>query len=272
MRCMKPLHALLASCTFLLASCGGGSMPEENDETFEPMEADIVSNDSVTLANGSVPSAPGATQVVFSGHTFQVRSGAGGPGPNAWSEQNVWVDANGWLHLKIANQAGVWSCAEVYTTDALGFGTYTFKVIGHPETLDRNVVLGLFNYPTPDVGPDGTNELDIEFATWGGAQPQHGNFTVWSATAGAPTTHAFDFANPKGVSTHRFAWSAKQVQYQSMNARWNFAPRDAANLVPQHAMPLHMNFWLFQGQAPSDAQEAEIVISEFLFTPSRKSR
>jgi hypothetical protein len=33
-----------------------------------------------------------------------------------------------------------------------------------------------------------------------------------------------------------------------------------------------MNFWLFQGQAPSDAQEAEIVISEFLFTPARRSR
>jgi hypothetical protein len=35
-------------------------------------------------------------------------------------------------------------------------------------------------------------------------------------------------------------------------------------------MPLHMNFWLFQGQAPSDGLEAEIVVTEFTFTPARR--
>ena len=51
----------------------------------------------------------------------------------------------------------------------LGFGRYQFQVIGRIDQLDPNVVLGLFKYPTPDVGPDGTNEIDIEFAQWGRA-------------------------------------------------------------------------------------------------------
>ncbi|MEJ6023552.1 glycoside hydrolase family 16 protein [Ramlibacter sp. PS4R-6] len=254
---------------FALAACGGGGTDEE---AFEPQAAVV----APAVTPGSVPSAPGADQVVFSGHTFQVRSGAGGPGPNTWSTQNVWVDGNGWLHLKISQQAGQWTAAEVYTTEALGFGTYQFKIAGHPEALDDNVVLGLFNYPTPDVGPDGTNEIDIEFATWGGAQPQHGNWTVWPATAATPlATHPWNPLSTTGASTHQFTWSAKSVAFQSLDgkrkvASWNYAPRNAAAVVPQQAMPLHMNFWLFQGQAPTDAQEAEIVVTQFTFTARRR--
>ena len=61
----------------------------------------------------------------------------------------------------------------------LGFGTYQFKVIGRPDLFDDNVVLGLFNYTRPDVGPDATNEIDIEFAKWGGSQSQMGNWAVY---------------------------------------------------------------------------------------------
>jgi hypothetical protein len=285
---MKLLPTLLAASTIALAACGGGTA-EESEDAFEPMDAGVAPalasavTTKTAITRGSIPSAPGASQVVFSGHTFEVRGGNGGPGPNAWSTQNVWVDANGWLHLKISQQAGQWSCAEIYSDEALGFGTYQFKIAGHPETFDRNVVLGLFNYPTADIGPDGTNEIDIEFATWGAAQPQRGNWTVWPAVAGtAQTTQPWDVANTAGQSTHRFNWTSKQVAFQSLAgfanhnaglyADWTFAPVDFASLVPQHAMPLHMNFWLFQGQAPSDAQEAEIVITEFLFKPAKRSR
>jgi len=237
------------------------------------MDAEITAADAVMAS--AVPSPPGSTQIVFAGRKFTVRSGAGGPGPNAWSAQNVWVDAKGALHLKIANVAGEWSCAEIYSDDALGFGTYQFKVTGHPDTLDANVVLGIFNYPTPDIGGDGTNEIEIEFATWGGVQPQHGNWTVWPAVAGpAQTTQAFDPQSAKAAGTHKFTWTSKSVQFQSLTgsrayANWTYAPADYLQRVPQHAMPLHINFWLFQGHAPTDGKEAEIVISAFTFTPKR---
>jgi hypothetical protein len=109
-----------------------------------------------------------AKTIRFSGYDWIVRpSGTGGPGPNQWDENNVWVDGSGYLHLKLSQRAGRWYCSEVYTKDRLAFGSYQFWVIGHVDKLDQNVVFGLFSYPTPDVGPDGTNELDIEFAKWG---------------------------------------------------------------------------------------------------------
>jgi hypothetical protein len=44
----------------------------------------------------------------------------------------------------------------------MGFGRYQFWIEGRVDRLDPNVVLGLLNYPTPDVGPDATNEIDID--------------------------------------------------------------------------------------------------------------
>ena len=39
-------------------------------------------------------------------------------------------------------------------------------------------------YPTPDVGPDGTHEIDIEFAKWGVPDAKIGNYTVWPVKRG----------------------------------------------------------------------------------------
>jgi len=32
-------------------------------------------------------------------------------------------------------------------------------------------------------------------------------------------------------------------------------------------MPVYINLWLFQGKAPSDKKEVEIIIHQFTFTP-----
>ena len=130
---------------------------------------------SVATAIGVLFTAPrpALAQILFSGYTWQVRSGTGGPGPNTFTSDNVALDTNGYLHLRIAHIHNQWTTSEVFTDDAFGFGTYEFQIIGHPELMDDNLVLGLFNYPTAD--PDTTNEIDIEFATWGGQQSEHGN-------------------------------------------------------------------------------------------------
>jgi len=108
-----------------------------------------------------------AKDIEFGGYTWAVRSGRGGPGPNVWDENNVWMDTSTNLHLKISQRDGKWSCAEVTMKKRLGFGRYQFQTTGRLDRVDDNVVLGLFNYPTGDVGQDGTHEIDIEFARWG---------------------------------------------------------------------------------------------------------
>lgn len=228
----------------------------------------------------TVPEAAFAQAISFSGYSWEVRSGTGGPGPNTFVSSNVSLDASGYLHLKITHEHNQWMTSEVFTDAALGFGTYQFKIIGRPDQFDTNVVLGLFNYTTPGVGPDGTNEIDIEFATWGDPQAQHGNWTVWPAVQQGgivATTYSFDTTLTGDTSTHRFSWLPQQVQYESLYGlsddetglfrTWTFAPPDYVLRVPQQPIPVHMNLWLLQGNAPTDNQDVDITIAEFKFTP-----
>jgi hypothetical protein len=224
----------------------------------------------------SMPAA--SATLSFAGYTWTVRDDVGGPGPNTWSASNAWVDAAG-LHLRIANTNGQWSCAEVVMAGNLGFGHYQFQVDGRPDLFDRNVVLGLFNYPPPKVGPDGTNEIDIEFAQWGDAgNPNRLNWTVYPPALGPKSTHAeFPMSLNGTATTHRFTWSATGVDYLSLNgwqdgtsnfpiASWNDRPGKPRQRIPQHTLPVHMNLWLFQGHAPTDGQPVEIVIRSFKYT------
>ncbi|KUM02822.1 glycoside hydrolase family 16 protein [Chromobacterium subtsugae] len=237
-------------------------------------------NAAVLLAGLALCGAAAAKTLRFSGYDWEVRNqGSSGPGPNVWDDDNAWLDAQGRLHLKIAKRGGQWTAAELYLPQRLGFGRYQFKLIGRPDQFDPNIVLGLFNYPTPDVGPDGSNEIDIEFSRWGSSSNPMGNYTVYPAQAGLQSTsYSFDFALNGGYSTHRFDWNAGQVYYQSLHgfqdgdqypiASWRFAPTDAARRVPQQPLPVHINLWLFQGKPPADGKEMEVVIQEFKFVPA----
>ncbi len=230
------------------------------------------------------------------GLTWEVRAtGSGGPGPNQWNPNNVRVDKAGRLHLKITRAAGKttsvparWECAELTSKETFGMGRYQFQVIGRIDRLDRNVVLGLFDYPTPEVGGDGTNEIDIEFARWGNPKWPNGNYTVYPAAGKiAPdASHTFDFklgdADPSAsaYTTHNFIREPDKVTLQSLAgprtdadgkneiAYWTFAPSDK-RAVPQQRLPVHLNLWLFHGAPPSDSKEVEIVITSFSFTPAK---
>lgn len=216
--------------------------------------------------------------ISFAGYEWTVRSGQGGPGPNTWDETNAWLDASGHLHLKIRVRDGRWSCAEVTMQKKLGFGRYQFQVEGRIDQFDDHVVLGLFNYPTREVGGDATHEIDIEFARWGNPKFPIGNYTVWPVEkALKPTSHTFSFQLAGSGSTHRFDWSPGHIDYRSFQgvpedeakeiARWSFVPEDPPQRIAQRPMPVHLNLWLFQGHPPKDGKEVEVVIRDFRFTP-----
>ena len=220
-----------------------------------------------------------ATKVLhFSGYDWVVSDYSGGPGPNVFRPANVWVDAQGYLHLRITQRNGQWYCAGLNSVERFGYGTYQFKVISRLDRFDPNTVLGLFNYPTPDVGEDGTHEMDIEFAQWGNPNNPRGNYTLWPVTAGATAdSHTYPVKLSGSYTTHRFKRSRKQVYFQSLHghqdgnlypfASWRYQPTDYAAHISTQAMPVFMNLWLNQGQAPQNGKPVEVVISEFKFTP-----
>jgi hypothetical protein len=220
-----------------------------------------------------------AGTISFSGYTWAVRpSGKGGPGPNYWDQNNVSVDTNGYLHLRLTQRGDRWYSSEVYTQNRLGFGRYEFWLIGRVDKLDRNVVLGLFNYPTSDVGPDGTHEIDIEFAQWGDASAPIGNYTVWPTTTSVRReSKPFPFTLIGDASKHSFTWSPTNVFFQSLQVRsdnsshpfasWPYQPPNPATGVSQKSMPVHLNLWCFKGLPPSNGQQVELIVRAFKFTP-----
>jgi hypothetical protein len=181
------------------------------------------------------------------------------------------------LHLKISRVGKQWYCAEVFSKRALAYGTYQFSVIGGIDQLDRNVVLGLFNYPEPDSGPDGTSEIDIEFSHWGNAALPIGNFTAWPREKHEHNvTHPFKFDLQSPDTTQRFIWRPHEVEFQSLRGHtdgneraidhWT-TPTTFSKLVASKPMPVHMNLWLFEGKPPSDDKPIDVVVKAFKYTP-----
>jgi hypothetical protein len=98
--------------------------------------------------------------IQFAGRNWEVKVGFGGPGPNNWSDtdQSVWVDADGRLHLRLREVGGVWYAAEVRTVLPTKYGMHRFYLIGPVDQLDRNVIFSAFVYG------DDSKEIDIEFS------------------------------------------------------------------------------------------------------------
>lgn len=217
--------------------------------------------------------------ISFSGYTWTVRNetGTSGPGPNYWSNStsSVWVDASGWLHIKLRKDAatGHWLAAELYSNTNFGYGTYTWQVEGRVDQLDKNVVFGLFNYKS---GADGLHEVDIEFARWGNNAWPNYNYTVYPSHTNTPAnvSSTYELSLTGTYTTHSFTRTSSGVSflghYGFTNAASNaFYPwsTPAGFPVSTLSLPVHMNLWLFNGSAPSNGQEVELIVHSFTYTP-----
>ena len=217
-------------------------------------------------------------QIKFGNFQWEVRksSGLSGPGPNIFDPRNVSLLPNGDLKLNVTPRDSVWTCAELQTTERLGLGTYQFQLVGRPDLLAPQLVFGLFHFPAPDIGPDGTHEIDIEFARWGDSSKPCGSFTVWPTMAKKPeTTHPFPIQLTGDFTTHRIVRRANKILFSSHHGhralgderglieRWEFSGD-----LSKVAMPLHLNFWLFRGKAPQDGKPASLILRKLDFTPA----
>jgi len=214
---------------------------------------------------GSVIGLNGQT-IKFGGYTWNVRSGYGGPGPNYWSNstENVWLDNNGYLHMKIKKVGQIWYCSEVYTTHYTQYGEHRFVVECRLDSLDKNVVVGLFNYR------DDTHEIDIEFARWGvPGYAKFGSYTIQPYTV-AGNSESFAFTLETMISTHSFNWqngyiaftSFQGVDFSPSKLIKNWVYTGADNPADTDRLRTHINFWLFEGKAPVDTGHLELIIRD----------
>lgn len=214
-----------------------------------------------------------ARVIDFSGQTWDVKTGNGrGPGPNDWSDspESVFVDDAGDLHLKIREINGRWQTAEVVSQQTVGYGRYEFRLQSDPSTFDPNVVVGLFLYENDE------QEIDIEFTRWGSpAAPTYAQYATQPYFKPG-NLERFDMDLAGSFSTHIIDWSPEQILFTSLHGhhssvppgglihQWSYNGQD----IPEPGNErLHLNFWLFRGNAPINDTEHELIIDRARFTP-----
>jgi len=217
----------------------------------------------------TVATVTAISQINWSGYTWKVKGGVGGPGPNNWnaSSSNIWVDVQGNLHLKIIKIGDKWYCSEITLLQSLGYGEYTFEISTNVENLDKNIVFGLFTYETD------SKEIDIEFSRWGNSAKVDGWFTVQPPPYTTLNQNSYALNLEGDYSSHQFKWSSSQIDFKSYHGhgldnlinQWSYK---GVNNPPAGKEKIHLNLWLFQGTAPSNIQEAEVVIKSFKYVPN----
>jgi len=201
-----------------------------------------------------------AVPLDWAGIAWEIRSGGGAPcATSTWNEQGVWVDARGWLHLKLHRlPSGKFSCAEIRSVKRFGFGRYAFEISGPIGAIDKNVVFGFFLYPTRDVGPDGTNEIDIEVARWGHADGPQVNYTVWNRRKKGSRSSRVRVPENTNNATFTVDWQDGQVNWaSSLQPDTTYGFRDDIANQPQ---TLSLNLWLFRQPAPEHVEDVEFVV------------
>lgn len=227
--------------------------------------------------------------VEFSGHAWRVK-GSGpevryGPGgfPFGPSEQSVWVDQRGRLHLKALQIDGAWHSAEVRITEFLGHGDYRFTTAGRVDDLDPNLTFGLFlweyvaDHDQRFHNENSASEFDIEFGRWKDparfplqfvCQPYHREGNLWS--------YDLKLDAPDAVCTHAFRWLPDRVECRgwlggpeaehdphAQRANWTYRGPDNGTGKPQ----VHLNLWCNE-EPPARGEPVEVIVERFEFIPA----
>ena len=226
----------------------------------------------------------GAQTLNWMGHRWNVTDG-GMAGVILAKPRNIFVDSNGYLHLRIGKKGRTYTGSEMFTQDNMGFGTFQWQIQGADiYAMDPPVVLGLFPYgPANNIGKDGENELDIEFSNWNGnfyPTPINADFTDYPST-GHRRRHSQsawedDFYLPArpAATTARIEWSSDRVAFTLMRGlvpvgkTRHVIKRDVYKgntvTIPQDAIPVGMNLWCWQ---VPPTHTWDIVVRKFEFVP-----
>lgn len=230
----------------------------------------IMNSCTPSLQLGEEAKKPSERTFVFSQIEWVVRTSDGnkeGPGPNLFSNsnQNVWVDKDGKLHLKITQKAGYWYCAGITAKKSFGYGKYVFYIASDITQLDDNVVVGLFTYLNDE------EEIDIEFSKWSDSNNKNSQFAVQPADKQG-NKERFEIQKGKRQTIHSFEWKADQIKFFSAEVgndsllnplhQWVYTGGD---IPPEKNEKLKLNLWLFKGQMPVSLKEQELIVDSIKF-------
>jgi hypothetical protein len=217
--------------------------------------------------------------ITWSGYYWTVRDSAGyneqpSFGPWSSSSQNVWVDPEGALHLRITGDRGKRVSAQVTSTTPFGYGTYRLHVHLDSAGLDRWSVFAMYTFGARDANGN-LNELDIEHGDVGVIHPNStSQFVVQPYDV---VGHLHRFAVPVGAldRIEEIKWFPNGVRFTVYDATNPLAPPIAtwafpnAKAVPQFAGDaLNLSMWsLPKHGGPTVPPVNEAILDSLTFTP-----
>ncbi|HEY6806428.1 MAG TPA: glycoside hydrolase family 16 protein [Pyrinomonadaceae bacterium] len=224
---------------------------------------------AVTTVPGTRPSFSTPTTLKFSGYDWEIRSVPSNRGGkrNDYDPANAWIDDQGFLHLRITQKFGKWTCAELMLPRSLGYGSY-FVVIRDTAALDPAVVAGMFTWDESD-DDENHREMSVELARWGDPANKNAQYVVQPYYVPANVAR---FMTPSGTVTHSFRWEPGKVSFRSVrgNAATNTTPPIAEHVfssgVPAPGNEsIHLNLYIFGNNTLRS--DAEVVIEKFEYLP-----
>jgi hypothetical protein len=246
---------------------GPGYRPPPTIDVLPSEGGDVV---AVKRVPGENWEQAGPRILQFSGYDWQVRNIGSNRGGrrNNYDPANAWTDANGFLHLRIANKAGVWSCAEVKLLRSLGYGSYHF-VVRDVSQLEPAAVLSMFTWDDADAGQN-HREMNIELAKWGDAASKNAQYVVQPYYVPANVVR---FNAPAGVLTHSFRWEPGRVAFKTVRGSVADGPGSVADHVFTSGVPapggefIHLNLFIFGNAKDPLQSDVEVVIEKFEYLP-----
>jgi hypothetical protein len=215
--------------------------------------------------------------IQFSGFEWVIKDSKNrltGPGKNYFSNsnENVWVDSIGKLHLKITQRNEKWYCSEVRLTESLGYGRYIFYLDSLPQELDKDMVIGLFMYDHLDTG-NFHKEIDIEFSKWGEKKNENSQYVIqpyedkphrFETQLNLPSKHVIDVRKRKIDFRSYYDIGNIKDSVAPVIQKWKYKPEKAYRTGDEK---VSMNVWLYKATETASLKDVEVIISKFEFIP-----
>jgi hypothetical protein len=204
----------------------------------------------------------------FSGYTWLVAESKNkkiGPQESyyASSPKNVWVDTNGYLHLKVTQQGPYhWDGAQVSLAQTLGYGIYNFFLIGRVDLFEEYFIASC------SLDKDETSKVAMHFSLWTPAKnmaypykeiksnnveyiARRGNASAWPG--GDSLLTRIDLNGT--YTTHRIIWQPKSLSFLSLHGHYEAEPPTPDFVIKQFQYRL-------ADYPVSDTERVTVSISE----------
>ncbi len=243
-----------------------GYRPANTRDALPPLGNGVVAMATVQGGGDFVTRA--SKVLTFSGYEWDVRSmPSDRGGTNDYDPDNAWTDAQGRLHLKLAQREGRWTSAEVILKRGLGHGTYFFTV-RDVSGLDPAAALGLLTWDTEGVDQN-HRELDVEISRWGDPKIPNAQYVVQPFYEPANVSR---FDAPGGTLTHSFRWEPGRVIFRTFRgAGASGAPVAGHEFTSGVPTPggehVRMNLYYFRFAPAPPQSDVEVVIERFQYVP-----